>query len=79
MLVPTAARFHERYPAIELRIETATRAEWLRLLGRGETDLHCGGLDAGERLPDHLRKHQDLWGQRLWSHGMARSFRLWSR
>ena len=26
VLVPAAARFHERYPAIELRIETATRA-----------------------------------------------------
>ena len=60
VLARAAARFHERYPAIELNIETATRAEGLRLLARGETDLHCGGIDAGERLPDHLRRERFL-------------------
>ncbi len=60
VLARAAARFHERYPAIELDIETATRAEGLRRLARGETDLHCGGIDAGERLPDHLRRERFL-------------------
>ena len=30
------------------------------MLGRGETDLHCGGIDAGERLPDRLRRERFL-------------------
>ena len=60
VLAQAAVRFHALFPAIELRLETATRAEGLRLLARGETDLHCGGIDAGERLPDFLRRERFL-------------------
>ena len=60
VLAQAAVRFHTLFPAIELRLETATRAEGLRLLARGETDLHCGGIDAGERLPDFLRRERFL-------------------
>ena len=60
VLAEAAVRFHALFPAIELRLETATRAEGLRLLARGETDLHCGGIDGGERLPDFLRRERFL-------------------
>ena len=60
VLAEAAVRFHALFPAIELRLETATRAEGLRLLARGEIDLHCGGIDRGERLPDFLRRERFL-------------------
>ena len=54
------ARFHERFPAVELDLETATRVEGLRLLAEGRSDLHCGGIDSGEALPTHLRRERFL-------------------
>lgn len=60
MLARAAVRFHALFPDIELRLETATRAEWLHRLARGETDLHCGGIDNAERLPDYLRRERLL-------------------
>ena len=56
VLPRAVGRFRERFPAIELRLRGAGRAEGLRLLEAGESDLHCGGLDAGACLPDHLRR-----------------------
>ena len=55
VLAPAAARFHHAFPHIELRLDTATRAEGLRRLADGATDLHCGGIDSHEPLPDFLR------------------------
>ena len=49
-------RFREAFPGVELRLRVAARAEGLRLLDAGDSELHCGGIDAGERLPDHLRR-----------------------
>ena len=55
---PAIARFREAVPGIERRLDTATRAEGLRLLAAGETDLHCGGVDTGEPLPGFLRRQR---------------------
>ena len=54
------ARFHERFPAVELDLDTATRVEGLRLLAEGRSDLHCGGIDRGETLPTYLRRERFL-------------------
>ena len=54
-VLPVAiARFHEEFPGVEIRLEAAGRAEGLRFLAGGETDLHCGGIDDGEILPPIL-------------------------
>ena len=45
-------------PRVELRLDAATRAEGMRLLAAGAADLHCGGVDEGERLPAHLRRER---------------------
>ena len=50
------ARFHAAFPGIELTVETTTRAEGLRRLADGRSDLHLGGVDAGEALPAWLRR-----------------------
>ena len=60
VLVPAAAAFHERFPGIELRLRIAAFADGLRLLADGESDLHCGGIDAGRPLPDFLRRERFL-------------------
>lgn len=60
VLPEVIARFHESFPRIELKIETTSRAEGLRRLSRGDSDLHCGGIDDGERLPDVLRREHCL-------------------
>ena len=56
VLPEVIARFHESYPGIGLKVEVASRAEGLRRLTAGESDMHCGGIDGGERLPDYLRR-----------------------
>ena len=60
VLPEVIARFHESFPRIQLKIETTSRAEGLRRLSRGDSDLHCGGIDDGERLPDFLRREHCL-------------------
>ena len=60
VLARAAARFGETFPAIEIRIESATRAEGLRRLADGDCDLHCGGIDADEPLPPFLRRERFL-------------------
>ena len=58
VLPHAAARFHKSFPGIELKIETATRPEGLQRLAIGRSDLHCGGIDSGERLPAFLRRER---------------------
>ena len=60
LLAQAAARFHRDYPDIELRLQTTTRTEGLRLLAAGESDLHCGGIDDGLGLPGFLRRERFL-------------------
>ncbi len=60
VLAEALARFHQDCPRIEIRLETTNRAEGLRLLGDGESDLHCGGIDAGELLHESLRRERFL-------------------
>ena len=48
-------RFRERFPEVGLRLRGAGRAEVLRLLDAGDSELHCGAVDDRKRLPDHLR------------------------
>ena len=60
-VLPAAlARFHEECPGIEIRIDTAGRAEGLRQLADGDSDLHCGGIDAGDVLHASLRRDRFL-------------------
>ena len=55
-VLPAAiARFHDSFPGIELKLRAADRPQGIRLLTEGATDLHCGGIDAGEPLPPFLR------------------------
>ena len=60
VLAPAAAQFHDAFPQIELRLATATRAEGLRRLADGAADLHCGGIDNDEPLPEFLRRERFL-------------------
>ena len=60
MLARAAARFREAFPAVEFRIIATTSAEGLRRLAGGEGELHCGGIDAGEALPEFLRRERFL-------------------
>ena len=43
VLAPACETFREKLPGVELVLRTAPFAEGLRLLTRGESDLHCGG------------------------------------
>ena len=65
-ILPAAiARFRETCPGMELTLHTTPRAEGIRLLTSGESDLHCGGIDADEPLPQFLRRERFLnmtWG-----------------
>ena len=56
VLPQAIARFHAVCPEVELRLDTATRAEGLRRLAGGRSDLHVGGIDDGEVLPAFLRR-----------------------
>ena len=58
VLPEAIARFQDACPGIEVTFETTTRAEGLRLLADGESDLHSGGIDVAERLPEFLRRER---------------------
>ena len=60
VLAQALARFHAAFPAIEIELAAASRAEGLRRLADGASDLHCGGIDEGRRLPDFLRRERFL-------------------
>ena len=55
-----AARFHKAFPDIELRLYAKTFLEGIRLLVNGESDLHCGRIDAERHLPAILRRESFL-------------------
>ncbi len=60
-VIPAAlARFHQECPEVEVRTDMADRAEGLRLLADGQSDLHCGGMDTGEILHASLRRDRFL-------------------
>ena len=60
-ILPAAiARFHQTCPGVELKLSTASFAEGLRRLTDGDSDLHCGGVDAGASLPRFLRREHVL-------------------
>ena len=58
VLPQAIGRFHAACPGIELKLDTATRSEGLRRLAAGESELHIGGIDAGELLPAFLRRER---------------------
>ena len=60
VLARAAARLRETFPAVELHIENATRADGLRRLAGGDSDLHCGGIDSDLPLPAFLRRERFL-------------------
>ena len=60
VLAPAIARFRDTCPGIELTLRTASFAEALRRLTGGESDLHCGAIDAGTPLPAFLRREHVL-------------------
>ena len=60
VLAPAIARFRETCPGVELKLRTASLAEGLRRLADGDSDLHCGGVDAGAPLPRFLRREHVL-------------------
>ena len=65
-VLPAAiADFRASCPGVELKLRTAHLAEGVRRLEGGESDLHCGGIDAGEPLPPFLKRESFLkaaWG-----------------
>ena len=60
VLAPAIARFRDTCPGVELTLRTASFAAGLRLLTCGESDLHCGAIDAGAPLPAFLRRERVL-------------------
>lgn len=65
VLPRAVARFQESFPGVEIKLQTAPRAEGIRLLTDGESDLHCGGIDAETPLPPFLKLDRFLdmtWG-----------------
>ena len=50
------ADFREACPGVELKLRTASVGEGIRRLEEGDTDLHCGGIDAREPLPPLLKR-----------------------
>lgn len=58
ILPKVIAEFHRAFPGIEIRVDPATRAEGLLRLANGTIDLHCGGIDNGERVPNFVRRER---------------------
>ena len=56
ILPEAVARFHDAFPDVELRLHAMTFLEGIRLLVNGESDLHCGRIDAERRIPAFLRR-----------------------
>ena len=65
VLPGAVARFHDAFPGVEIALHTTARTDGIRLLANGESDLHCGGIDTDEPLPEYLRRERfaDMaWG-----------------
>ena len=59
------ARFHETCPGVEVKLKTTPLSEGIRLLANGDSDLHCGGINSNEPLPQFLRSERFVdmtWG-----------------
>ena len=56
VVVPAALRFEKAFPGVALTFRSVPFAEGVRLLEAGDSDLHCGGVDAGGPLPEYLRR-----------------------
>ena len=59
------ARFHETCPGVEVKLKTTPLPEGIRLLANGDSDLHCGGINSNEPLPQFLRSERFIdmtWG-----------------
>ena len=56
VVADAVGRFREDFPEVEVRLRPAGRTEGLRLLEAGESDLHCGGMDAAAPMPALLRR-----------------------
>ena len=59
------AKFHETCPGVEVKLKTTPLSEGIRLLANGDSDLHCGGINGNEPLPQFLRSERFLdmtWG-----------------
>ena len=56
VVAPAAVGFHRACPGVGLTLRTVSFSEGVRLLEGGESDLHCGGVDGGQRLPAYLRR-----------------------
>ena len=59
ILPEVVARFHDAFPDVELRLHAMTFLEGIRLLVNGESDLHCGRIDA--------ERHANALGPPAWS------------
>ena len=65
ILPDVIARFRDSCPGMELVLHTTPWAEGVRLLANGDSDIHCGGIDSDESLPQFLRRERFLdmtWG-----------------
>ena len=65
VLPDVIAKFHETCPGVELKLKTTPLSEGVRLLANGDSDLHCGGINGTEPLPQFLRSERFLdmtWG-----------------
>ena len=65
MLPEIIARFHETCPGVEVKLKTTPLSEGIRLLANGDSDLHCGGINSNEPLPQFLRSERFVdmtWG-----------------
>ena len=65
ILPDVIARFRDSCPGMELILHTTPWAEGVRLLANGDSDIHCGGIDSDESLPQFLRRERFLdmtWG-----------------
>ena len=56
VIAPAALRFQKACPGVGLSLRSVPFAEGVRLLACGASDLHCGGVDGGQRLPGFLRR-----------------------
>ena len=56
-VMPAAiSKFRKTFPGIELKLRTTSFAEGMRQLTAGESDLHCGGLESNEALPNYIAR-----------------------
>lgn len=60
ILPSTISKFHQVFPGIEVQLGTTTYREGVELLTNGQSDLHCGGFDSDQPLPQFLKRERIL-------------------